>query len=33
LNPDVKDIDGFNMEDIELVNYQSHPSIKAKMIV
>lgn len=33
LNPDVKDIDGFKMEDIELVNYQSHPSIKAKMIV
>jgi len=33
LNPDIKDIDGFKMEDIELVNYQSHPSIKAKMIV
>jgi thymidylate synthase len=33
LNPDVKDIDSFKMEDIELVNYQSHPSIKAKMIV
>lgn len=33
LNPDVKDIDSFTMEDIELVNYQSHPSIKAKMIV
>lgn len=33
INPDVKDIDGFTMEDIELVNYQSHPSIKAKMIV
>ena len=33
LNPAVKDIDGFKMEDIELVNYQSHPSIKAKMIV
>lgn len=33
LNPGVKDIDGFSMEDIELVDYQSHPSIKAKMIV
>lgn len=33
INPEVKDIDGFTMEDIELVNYQSHPSIKAKMIV
>lgn len=33
LNPEVKDIDGFKMEDIELVNYQSHSSIKAKMLV
>ena len=33
LNPDIKDIDSFKMEDIELKNYQSHPSIKAKMIV
>lgn len=33
LNPDVKDINGFKMEDIELKNYQSHPSIKAPMIV
>ena len=33
LNPGVKSIDDFKMEDIELVNYQSHPSIKAKMIV
>jgi thymidylate synthase len=33
LNPDVTDIDGFKMEDIRLENYQSHPSIKAKMIV
>jgi thymidylate synthase len=33
LNPDVKDIDGFRMEDIELENYQSHPPIKAKMAV
>lgn len=33
LNPDISDIDSFSMSDIELVNYQSHPSIKAKMIV
>lgn len=33
LNPDVKTIDDFTMEDIELVGYQSHPAIKAKMIV
>jgi thymidylate synthase len=33
LNPDVKDIDGFKMEDIKLENYVSHPAIKAKMIV
>ena len=33
LNPDVKDIDGFHMADIELENYQHHPPIKAKMAV
>ena len=33
LNTEVKDIDGFGMEDIRLENYESHPSIKAKMIV
>jgi thymidylate synthase len=33
INPDVKDIDGFTMDDINLENYVSHPSIKAKMIV
>ena len=33
LNPEVKDIDGFKMEDIELENYQHHPTIKAKMAV
>ncbi len=33
LNPKVRDIDAFGMDDIELENYQSHPSIKAKMIV
>lgn len=33
LNPEIKDIDKFTMEDISLENYQSHPSIKATMIV
>jgi thymidylate synthase len=33
LNPEIKDIDKFTMEDIKLVNYQSHDSIKAKMAV
>jgi len=33
LNPAVKDIDGFTMDDIRLENYESHPAIKAKMIV
>ena len=33
LNPEVTDIDSFTMDDIRLENYQSHPTIKAKMIV
>ncbi len=33
LNPHVQTIDGFTMDDIQLVGYQSHPTIKAKMIV
>lgn len=33
LNPEVKDIDKFTMDDIKLENYEHHPSIKAKMIV
>ncbi len=33
LNPSIKDIDFFAMEDIRLENYQSHPTIKAKMSV
>ncbi|MEI7719645.1 MAG: thymidylate synthase [bacterium] len=33
LNPEVKSIDGFTMDDIRLENYESHPSIKARMIV
>jgi len=33
LNPEIKNIDDFKMEDIELRDYQSHPTIKAKMAV
>lgn len=33
LNPERKNIDDFQMDDIRLDNYVSHPSIKAKMIV
>ncbi|MEK9184800.1 MAG: thymidylate synthase [Patescibacteria group bacterium] len=33
LNPEVKDIDSFKMDDIRLENYEHHPPIKAKMIV
>jgi len=33
LNPDIKDIDKFTMEDIKLVDYQSHGAIKAPMAV
>lgn len=33
LNPSVKNINDFKMEDIELENYQSHPPIKARMAV
>jgi thymidylate synthase len=33
LNPEIKDIEKFTMGDIELVGYQSHDSIKAKMAV
>jgi len=33
LNPDIKDIDSFTMDDIQLVDYQSHPAIKAPMAV
>jgi thymidylate synthase len=33
LNPDVKSIFDFSFEDFELVNYQSHPHIKAEVSV
>lgn len=33
LNPDVKNIDDFTMDDIKLENYEHHPTIKAEMIV
>lgn len=33
LNPDIKHIDKFTMDDIKLVGYQSHPAITAPMAV
>jgi thymidylate synthase len=33
INPTVKDIFGFKFEDFELLNYQSHPAIKAPVAV
>jgi thymidylate synthase len=33
LNPEIKDINAFTMQDIRLENYQSHGSIKAAMAV
>jgi thymidylate synthase len=33
LNPDIKDIDKFTMDDIKLIGYQCHPPIKMKMAV
>ncbi|XPV69100.1 MAG: thymidylate synthase [Halarcobacter sp.] len=33
INPDVKDINSFKMEDFELVNYKCHEAIKAQMAV
>jgi thymidylate synthase len=33
LNPDIKDIEKFTMDDIRLENYEHHPAITAKMAV
>lgn len=33
LNPDIKEIDKFTMEDVKLVDYNSHGSIRAEMAV
>ncbi len=33
LNPDIKSIDEFKFEDIQIVDYQAHPSIKAPIAV
>lgn len=33
LNPSIRDIDSFTLDDIELVGYESHPSIKFKVAV
>lgn len=33
INPEVKDIFSFKFEDFELINYQSHPAIKAPVAV
>ncbi|MDP2664414.1 MAG: thymidylate synthase, partial [bacterium] len=33
LNPEIKDINKFTPDDIKLLDYQSHPAIKAEMAV
>lgn len=33
LNPEIKNIDDFTMNDIKLIDYQFHPAIKAEMAV
>ena len=33
LNPKIKNIDDFKMDDIKLIDYHSHPAIKADMAV
>ncbi len=33
LTPNIKDIDSFTMDDIKLIGYKSHESIKAEMAV
>lgn len=33
LNPNIKNIDDFTMDDIKLENYEHHPPIKAEMVI
>lgn len=33
INPEVKDIDGFNLSDFELVGYNPYPALKMEMAV
>lgn len=33
LNPEIKEIDAFELEDIKILDYQSHPTIKAPIAV
>lgn len=33
INPEVKDIDGFKMDDFKLIGYEHHPDIKGEMAV
>jgi thymidylate synthase len=33
LNPEIKDINKFTMDDIKLIDYKSHPALKAPMAV
>ena len=33
LNPEIKDIDDFKFEDVKVMDYKCHPSIKAPIAV